>query len=682
MHVNNRNYSEAEKIADNIIQKFPKRSEGYRLKGLVHFFSKQFEEAIVAFQQSIRFQQNMGAYYFLGMSHYRNGESEQALSQFNKVLDFNPTFMQARLMLSIVHLQLGRADDAVNEAKRVIQQNENVALAHNILGSAYMAQGLYDEAMKEYDIALDIDPTFIDVHLKKGLFNLGKGKSDAIETELKTAVELAPEIINTRMILVSYHMKQREFEKAIGILKEGITGKESDSLLYNSIAIALVSLKKTDEALEYLRKAKKANPDYYTPYFNIANYHIGKGAYEKALKEYHAILKRDNHNMVALIGVGTVLELQNNEEEALIYYEKARASDHLSGFLPLANYFLRKKKIDKALSVINKAIEDNPKNIAALELKGSMYLNQKRYKEAIGIYEAIDKIDHKRGFLLLVNTYLISGDYKGALKKVKRELKLDPERYDLIGQISKIYMLMGDTYNAMENADKIIREQPDSAQGYMVLAFIYQSQNDIDSAIDALMKGLKVDSKNIQVKMMLSGLYMRKKDYGLALKTLDEIIVSNPRYFPALFAQGTVYDLMGNKKEAVNKYRDVLKQAENYMPALNNLSYLYLEGHGSKEEALKLSLKAYRLQPTNGGVIDTLGYALLKNGRTDEAIKMLKSAVELLPANPSVHYHLALAYKEGGNRSKARTHLETALSKNNFPEADSAKKLLQEIQAQ
>jgi Tfp pilus assembly protein PilF len=79
-------------------------------------------------------------------------------------------------------------------------------------------------------------------------------------------------------------------------------------------------------------------------------------------------------------------------------------------------------------------------------------------------------------------------------------------------------------------------------------------------------------------------------------------------------------------------------------------------------------------------VIDTLGYALLKNGRTDEAIKMLESAVKLLPANPSVHYHLALAYKEDGNRSKAQKHLETALSKNNFPEAASARKLLKEIQ--
>jgi putative PEP-CTERM system TPR-repeat lipoprotein len=682
LHINNKEYADAEKIAHDIIQKFPKRSEGYRLKGLVHFHKNQFGEAITALQQSIRLGPSIGAYYFLGLSHYRAGEYEQAISQFQKVLDFNPSFLQSRLMLSIVYLQLGRIDDAVTEAKRIIQQNDNIALAHNVLGSAYMAQGLYDEAMKEYDIALDIDPNLIDIHLKKGLFTLGQGRVEKAETDLKTAVELSPEVLNTRLVLVSYYMKKKEYEKAIKTLKEGIQGNAKDAILYSNIAIALFAQKKTDNALDYLQKAKETAPDYFTPYFHRANYFTIKGAYDQALNEYSAVLERNSQNIKALIGTASIYMLQAKEAEAFVYYKKAEETNHPTGFIPLTQYFLRKKEVDKALGVLDNTIQKNPRNTSALELKGRIYLSQKKYKETIKIYEALDEIDHKKGFPLLVNTYLASQDYKTALKKVKKELKLNPKRYYLMGEISKIYLLMGDTYNAIENANQIIQQRPDSAQGYNVLAFIYQTQNDLDSAINSLLKGLKVDSKNIQTKMMLSGLYIRKKEYNLALKELDEITTSNPRYIPALFAQGTAYDLMNKKKEAINKYLEVLNKVENYTPALNNLSYLYLQGYGSKEEALRLSLRAYSLQPSNGGVIDTLGYALLKNGRTDEAIKMLEGAVTLLPANPSVHYHLALAYKEDGNRSKAQKHLETALSKNNFPEAKSARKLLKEIQAQ
>jgi putative PEP-CTERM system TPR-repeat lipoprotein len=680
LHIDSAEFTEAEKIADNLIRQFPKRSEGYRLKGLVLFYNRQFEEAIVALQKSITLGPSIGAYYFLGMSHYSNGENEQAISQFQKALNFNPSLMQARLMLSMVYLEQKRIDDSIVQAKRVIQQNENVALAHNILGSAYTAQGLYDEAMKEYDIALNIDPNLISVYLKKGMYSLGTGNVKKAETDLKTAIELAPEVMNTRLVLSSYYLKKKEYNKAIKTLKEGIRGNAKDAILYSNIAIALFAQKKTDNALEYLQKAKETAPDYFTPYFYRANYFTIKGNYDHALNEYSAVLERDSQNIKALIGKASIFELQAKETDALAYYKKAEETNHPSGFIPLAKYYLRKKEIDKALGVLDNTIQKSPRNTSALELKGGIYLSQRKYKEAVGVYEALAEIDRNRGFPLIVNTYLSSRDYKTALKIVERELKLNPERYDLMAQISKIYLLMGDTYNAIENANKIILQRPDFAHGYNVLALIYQSQNDLDSAVNSLMKGLKVDSKNIQTKMMLSGLYMRKKEYELALKTLDEIRESNPRYMPALFAQGTAYDLMGNKKEAVKKYRDVLDREENYMPALNNLSYLYLQGYGSKEEALKLSLKAYTLQPSNGGVIDTLGYALLKNGRTDEAIKMLESAVKLLPANPSVHYHLALAYKEDGNRSKAQKHLETALSKNNFPEAASARKLLKEIQ--
>ena len=89
-------------------------------------------------------------------------------------------------------------------------------------------------------------------------------------------------------------------------------------------------------------------------------------------------------------------------------------------------------------------------------------------------------------------------------------------------------------------------------------------------------------------------------------------------------------------------------------------------------------MKAYRLAPANAGVVDTLGYILLKNGRTDEAIKVLKKAVLLLPDNPTVHYHLALAYIKSGNPDIAKEHLVKALAKDGFPDATRARILLRE----
>jgi tetratricopeptide (TPR) repeat protein len=174
-------------------------------------------------------------------------------------------------------------------------------------------------------------------------------------------------------------------------------------------------------------------------------------------------------------------------------------------------------------------------------------------------------------------------------------------------------------------------------------------------------------------------LYAKKRDYASAMKVYEGMLKSKPGYIPALFSQAAVYEMTGKQKEAIKNYRAIIEKSENYVPALNNLAYAYVEGGGSREEALKLAMKAYTTAPNNGAVIDTLGYVLLKNGKKDDAKRLLERAVVLLPGNSSVHYHLALAYRETGDKEKAKAELMKAIERKNFPEYEKAAKLLQEL---
>ncbi len=679
LHIDIGELSEAEKIADDLLNRFPKFSEGDRLKGFVYFYKGSFNEAIVMLQSSLKKQPNMGTYYFLGLSHYSQGELEQALSQFHKVLDMNPSFIQARLLIALILLKQERVDDSITEAKRILQQDEGNALAHNILGSAYMTKGMYGEAMQELTIATELDPKLIDAHLKKGLYSLTEGKVKEAETELKTAVKIGPEILNTRLILASYYVKRKEYKKAVITLKEGISGKKSDAVLYNYMAASLFAEKKPAAALDYLRKAKNANPDYFAPHLNIATYYTLKGDYEKSIEEYKEVLKRDSKNIRVLVSMAATFELLSRDDEALVYFKKAKETESPDGFLALASYLLRKKEVNKAFGVLDEAIHVDPGNIKAIELKGKMYLYGKRYKEAVKMFEELEALNPEKGLPLIINAYIQGSDYKGALAKLKERLETEPDRLDMLAEITRIYILMGDVQKAIETANEIVKKKPASAYGYIVLAQVYESQNDIERAVDLIKKGLEIDEKNVKAWMMLGYLYTRKSEYTHAIGTYEDIVKNNPLYIPAIFAQGIAYDQMGNKKEAVRKYRHLLDRSENYVPALNNLAYLYIEGYGSNEEALELAIRAYRLSPANANVMDTLGYVLLRNGRKDDAMKMLEKAVALLSHNPSVHYHLAIAYKENNEIEKSIKHFELAIAKGYFPELAEAKRVLNEI---
>ena len=142
---------------------------------------------------------------------------------------------------------------------------------------------------------------------------------------------------------------------------------------------------------------------------------------------------------------------------------------------------------------------------------------------------------------------------------------------------------------------------------------------------------------------------------------------------------------MGNKKDAVEMYKKAVSLSPNFIQALNNLAYLYAEGHGSIDEAVNLAQRAKELAPKNGGVTDTLGWVLFKKENYDDALRHFIEATYYIPGNPTVRYHLALTYMKKGANDKAEKQLENAVhlgNSSNFPELRDAQKILDGLRNQ
>jgi Flp pilus assembly protein TadD len=182
-----------------------------------------------------------------------------------------------------------------------------------------------------------------------------------------------------------------------------------------------------------------------------------------------------------------------------------------------------------------------------------------------------------------------------------------------------------------------------------------------------------------QAGLMLAEMYSKAGNYTQAMRTCENVTRIHPDFTPAYFTYGVILEKAGNKKDAVKKYLHALTISDNYVPALNNLAYLYTDGYGSKEEALRLAQTALTLQPENPQIMDTLGYALLKNDRPQDARNTLEKAAALLSDSPTVEYHLALAYKATGEKGAAVARLQKALRSGNFTEKLQAKTLLSEL---
>jgi len=645
LYLDAKDTASAIKIAGDLLSQFGKRPEGHMIRGLVLYQQKNYGDAVVELEKTVQLGRIPLAHHYLGLSHYNRGEFELALAQFNKELDLNPKQYQARLLIATIWLKQKKPDEAISVLENALRIDPKNALAHNALGSAYLAKGQPDEAIKEINRALELDPGLVDAHLKKGLFSLSKGNAQQGEIELENAVRVAPELLNTRFVLAAFQMKNRQFAKAEQTFRKGITGQKSDALMYNSLAQVLFTENKEAEALQSLQKAKEVDPGYFASYFSLAQFYASKGAYEKSLNEYAGVLKRDPGNVLALRRMALSLEAKGKNAEALTYLVRAKETKRQDGYQALANFQVRRREPDKALATLEEALKAEPRNPGSLELKGQVLASQKKYPEALKCFDQLEAQQPERALFLKVGVCLAQKD----------------------------------NAKALEYAAAIVRKRPESAFGYSVLASVYQAQNDLARETAALKDGLKAEPGNDKVSMTLAGVYASRKDYPAALASYQDLLRKKPDYAPAVFGQGAVYEQMGKKLDAEKKYREALKKAPEYVPALNNLAYLCAAGRGNKAEALKFATRALQLQPKDGGILDTMGYALLVNGKKDDARKVLEQAVSALPRNPVVHYHLALAYRDQGNRAQALKSLQRSLELGDFPEANAAKLLLAQL---
>ncbi|MEO0980258.1 MAG: tetratricopeptide repeat protein, partial [Pseudomonadota bacterium] len=105
---------------------------------------------------------------------------------------------------------------------------------------------------------------------------------------------------------------------------------------------------------------------------------------------------------------------------------------------------------------------------------------------------------------------------------------------------------------------------------------------------------------------------------------------------------------------AESGFRKALELNENQPLVLNYLGYSLVDQGLKLDEALEMIKTAVELRPTDGYIVDSLGWVYYRLGRYEDAVRELERAIELRPADPVINDHLGDAYWMVGRRNEAR----------------------------
>jgi tetratricopeptide (TPR) repeat protein len=151
------------------------------------------------------------------------------------------------------------------------------------------------------------------------------------------------------------------------------------------------SLKKYDEAFDLASKIFDRYQKVAAYWNQVANCHLNSGAHRKALLFYNKALEVDRNYVPALNNIGVMYERQNQDQKALVAFERASKVGKFSKTprYNLGKLYLTYGLTDSAIPVIQGLLNETPQDIDLLNIMGTAQFLEGNYQAALSYYDKI-----------------------------------------------------------------------------------------------------------------------------------------------------------------------------------------------------------------------------------------------------------------------------------------------------
>src|SRR5215212_7799651 len=646
----------------------------------------------------------------------------------------------------------GRADiitEVDRLAKEVLAKDPNHIEGHILMGGVFFAQKQQDKTFAELNHAVEIDPKRVEsylslarfyivtkerdkadetyrraisvngnsplAHTEYGKFLAQSNRQPEAEAELRKAVEVGPTDRMSRFVLASYYLVNRQFDKAEESYK-ALAAFEPDKPESQAVlADFYSSINRGDEAVKIYKDILDKSPDYLQGRYRLAEILLTRNDTQGATAQLEEAFKKDKNDRQALL-LRARIRAQGGQpdglKKALEDLTEVRKQEPNSRpalyFLAQVNFNLG--LMDQARAFAAELEKNYPEYLPAKLMQLQITLAGGDPKGAVSLGSdllgRLDKTapDRENSPQLLAEirekTYLTRGTAQLQLKNVaaarqdfeatRQVVPNDPLVYNSLALASLTEDKPQDAISSFENALHVDATNFDALNG---LINLYARNQELDKAharIDQALSGYPnvAALHYLNAYSALAALYINTKQEDRAIAEYQKIIAKRPENAAPYTLIGMLEYQRQNYDAAVDNYRKALEKDPNSAYAANNLAWLYADGKGNLDEAVRLAQGVVQKNPNIAGFLDTLGYVYYKKNLHAAAVEQFRKAVSINEAqsrianvSPSAtyHYHLGIALKGSGDKEEARRQLETSIrlsEKTRFAELEDAKKEL------
>jgi tetratricopeptide (TPR) repeat protein len=546
-----------------------------------------------------------GPRYELALAHLRKGEIEHALANLEKAAAISPDLVQASLLQAEILIRQRKSAEAVPVLEALIERRPNLVRAYLLLGSAYRGAAMQGKALEVYRRLDALAPGNEQLQYLIGLTYEEQGQLENAVPQYEAALQKKPDFLPPLVRLVVIDHKQGASDKAVKRIEDQIAANPDAATLRYLLGRTLLLLGRTAEAEAAMHKTIELKPDFLEAYSTLGRIYAAQGQDEAALEKLNALLKLSPDDITSLVLAAAIHEKRGELEEAIAAYKAVL--EKRPGLPVAANnlaylYAEHTGDLERAFELASQAREDAP---------------QDPY-----VADTFAWILHRRG------------NSEWALSLLQESAQQLPDEPEVLYHLGVAYHYNGMDGRAVETLASAL-EKPGDFRGR--------------AAASNLLAVLRIP--------------LDRDPSASERQTLDAALAADPANPAALLRQGKSLERAGDAEGAQPVFRDALRAAPNYVPAMLALAdILVVQSGESRKAALELLEQAKSREPGNIEVKQRLAWAAYLTGRHKWALGLMRECAEAGAADAVFLYRYGQVLFANGRTTEARARVEQCLA--------------------
>lgn len=659
-----KDYALCSKLLDNAFLQMPTDFEGRLLQAKMYHATSNNVEALKALQSLpeyvVKDRRWPVSKFELGLAQLRVGDQTNAIHNLLSVYSLGKTNLNAANLVAELYMLQNRPKDAIALLRDVTLENANADRSFFLLGKAYVKAGKVTEGLEVYQDMLRRRWVSPGIFYEMGL--IYKLNVEEAETMRQDAVS-----------------RGRDSEVSFAEAKRARWVMEARRNFARSLELYPNFIEGVAELVDLELKEKDVT----------------------AAKKWLEPFVRDTDKSDQLLLLRARVALAEGKRE-LAEADLEKALEINPRFYPaywwLAELYLTSRDLPASLRRLDSVLQNDPRDLKALTLKGIIYMDMQRYEESRDMYERALKVQPNL-ILVLNNLASVLSEKLGKLEEAyhyaRKAWQLDPDNFrhsDTLGWIeyrrgdyALAHQLLSQAHAATDSVPRRGFRTDSSERKEVQMHFGHASYM---MGLEDLARANLEASKPWPTNPPFADLTRKRAAFLERIRSasgpdlirvLEAQTKADPQDVVAWVRLGREREFSGDFAAARDSYERALKVNSNAPIAMLRLASVEVDRDANR--ANTLARRAQQLLESNPEIDWILGRLAYKGGDASQAFLLLQSSASILTNQPSLWLDLSRAAFETGKLTDAESAASKAARTGAKPEvAKAASALLEMVQ--